>query len=277
MLEDYFRLRRLSDNDNTLIMQSGLNVIAPGFGLFLEGEEGKGLTYGFLAAGCLAGALSADDTRTGESLRANLLLLYQNLGFLAAWDCYYTMLEATHADGLGDGIDRPSLGNYLGASVSPGSVLSWECLLPCGIALGLGYQAYEEEKSETRPPAEEAAGVALLLSTQSAMIGAGEELFFRGILFPELDARLGSTYLAWVGQALMFGLAHISPDDDGRTNTLHAAAATTFGLYAGWVAWKRHDGLRKAIAAHAWWDLIVLSLDYLADGEAEPLVFSLRF
>jgi hypothetical protein len=83
-LDDFFRLRRLHENETFLITRSGLNVIAPGAGLLREGQSGRGLTYGLLAAGCLAGALSASDTPTGQSVRGNLLMVYQNLGFLSA-------------------------------------------------------------------------------------------------------------------------------------------------------------------------------------------------
>lgn len=150
------------------------------------------------------------------------------------------MLQASHPEGLGSGIGRPGLGHYLTAPFARRPALSWECVLPTSVAFGLGRDGYEQERTPERPGLPRAGAVEVLIAAQTTMIGAGEELYFRGVLFPEMNAWLGSPYLAWFGQALTFGL-------------------------------------RKAIAAHAWWDLRLLSFDYLADGEAPPLVFRLRF
>ena len=270
-------LRKSYGDDVDLAGYAAVNVIVPGSGMLLDGETSRGLVYAGLGASLLAGALIANAQPRGESFRNNCLILYQNLGFLAAWDGYYRGLgqrSERAAEALGQ---RPSLKFYILSSFDRESLSSWEWGLPTGVAAALG-AADVTADSDARPPGVGSTlGVESLILVQSMLVGAGEELLFRGVVLPELAVRLGSDRKALATQALAFGLAHVTPDATAEENAIHVGFATAFGLYAGWVALDRPHGLRKAIAMHAWWDALVFSADYLRDGRVDPIVVRVRF
>lgn len=269
-------LRVPHGRNSAFFLAAGGNAVFPGLGYFVNDHSEKGIRVGLVSAGLLGGALLVD-ARSGETtLRNNLLVLYQNLGFLTAWDVYrQDLAEATYRR-TGTRGDRPPLAPYLLSPFDGPSVRSLEWLVPSALVLTAGV-VHVADAGEGERPIGEAAGVEALLFAQSVLIGTGEELMFRGVLQAELQSWTGSRTTALIGQAVAFGAGHIDPEESLEENAARMGFATTFGLYAGWLASSRPDGLRKAIAIHAWWDALVFSADYLADGSTEPLWLSFGF
>jgi len=79
-----------------------------------------------------------------------------------------------------------------------------------------------------------------------------EELFFRGLIMQSLQTRWGPR-IALGGQAVIFGLCHLSPDL-GLGNITEMLAITTAGLVLGWLA-VRYRRLGPGVWAHGWFNL----------------------
>jgi ABC-2 type transport system permease protein/sodium transport system permease protein len=124
-------------------------------------------------------------------------------------------------------------------------------------ALGLTFLSAEQEQAllsqvrETRglPPVFIAAGMVL--------IGAAEELFFRGCLFSALR-RAGGARTAIVGSAVLFGLFHFVPFD-------RLIPSTLLGLILGWVCW-RTGSVLPAMLLHACYNALFMLLAYYRVG-----------
>lgn len=259
--------------DPTYIAHAGLNFVFPGAGLLLDGEAAKGFGYGALGATLLGGALLAHLAEGETSLRNNLLLLYQNVTFISMWDGYTTSIRRECPGASRYKVPRPW--HYMASPVSGEGLPSWECLIPTSIAGGIAAAYLSSEDEPGSPDLDHALGAEAVILGQSTLIGTGEELLFRGVLLPELNAWTGNELISITAQALIFAAGHLSPEADGEENTMRAGFTTAFGLYAGWVAVKRPHGLRKAIAMHAWWDALIFSADYLDDGRAEPIILTI--
>lgn len=252
------------------ILAPGLNAIVPGGGHLVRGRTTEAVALLGGSAALVGGALVAHEN-DDETLRNNLLVLYQNVGFVSAYEQYvYELSEDARAHG-----EAPPEGtHWTGLALAPlhgPSLASWEVAVPLVALAGLATWAVLDSEDRDAPPGDEAVGVGALLTGQSAGIGLGEELLFRGLVLPELTAQPGGENRALLAQAAIFGAAHMDPEGDPGDNLAHAAFATTFGLYTGWMSTRRDWGLRKCIALHAWWDTIVFLADYLEDGESEPL------
>jgi len=93
-------------------------------------------------------------------------------------------------------------------------------------------------------PLEVALWIALSMSA-----GFAEELVFRGYLQQQFHALTGSTRLAVLLQAALFGIAH------GYQGIRPCLRIGVYGLLFGWLAaWRR--SLRPGMLAHAWTDAV---------------------
>jgi hypothetical protein len=82
----------------------------------------------------------------------------------------------------------------------------------------------------------------------SCSAGFAEELAFRGYLLRKARARTGSTVLALIIQAIVFGVLH------GYQGARAVAGVTLYGMAFGLIAlWRR--SLRPGMMAHAWTDI----------------------
>lgn len=99
---------------------------------------------------------------------------------------------------------------------------------------------------------------ALLVLAIATVVGAPlvEELFFRGLLQRSFSPALGAAG-AVVAQALLFGLAHVSPLL-GVANLTIVAATGTAGLVFGAAAWWRR--VPTTMVAHAVFNAVVIIL-----------------
>jgi hypothetical protein len=91
--------------------------------------------------------------------------------------------------------------------------------------------------------------VAVVIALGAPLI---EELFFRGLLMQSLRTRWGPR-IAVGGQAVAFGLCHLSPDL-GLGNVAEMLAITAAGLVLGWLA-MRYRRLGPGVWAHGWFNL----------------------
>ncbi|HEY6379422.1 MAG TPA: type II CAAX endopeptidase family protein [Candidatus Dormibacteraeota bacterium] len=87
-----------------------------------------------------------------------------------------------------------------------------------------------------------------LLGPAFMLQAVAQELAFRGALLRTLE-RAAPFWMANLGQALLFGLAHIAVQYEGPTDTI-VPITVALGLALGWVT-KRTGSLWPAIVAHA--------------------------
>ncbi len=94
----------------------------------------------------------------------------------------------------------------------------------------------------------------------SLLAGVGEELFFRGVLQPELISWTG-TLAGLIAASVVFGLLHaITPT--------YALLATAVGAYLGWLALASGNLLGPMIA-HGVYDFFALAY-LIRAGRAPP-------
>ena len=108
-------------------------------------------------------------------------------------------------------------------------------------------------------------------------LGAGmaEEGLFRGMLQPVLQQRLGERQGFWV-TAGTFGAAHLV-GLDGGWNVGGAVWATGAGAYLGWLYEADDARLAGPIAAHFWYDFMLLATSWAMDPDNTPLGFDVEF
>ena len=94
----------------------------------------------------------------------------------------------------------------------------------------------------------------LAIGLAMAVIGAAEEVFFRGYLFSALR-RVGGARAAIVGSAVLFGLFH------GVSIFDRLLPSTLLGLILGWVCW-RTGSIVPAMLLHASYDALWRLLAY---------------
>jgi membrane protease YdiL (CAAX protease family) len=104
-----------------------------------------------------------------------------------------------------------------------------------------------------------------------------EEMFFRGLLLPVLDWKLGET-AGLVTTSLTFGLLHLSNSDIDRPVYL-VTQATLAGLIFGYNVQRNDYRLSEAIAAHFWYDFVSMTTTWILNPKENPLGVSvtLRF
>lgn len=82
----------------------------------------------------------------------------------------------------------------------------------------------------------------------SAAAGFGEELVFRGYVQRQVQALSGSTWIAVLGQGLLFGMMH------AYQGWKAVVVISSVGMLFGWLAvWRRN--LRAGMLAHGWADV----------------------
>jgi len=113
------------------------------------------------------------------------------------------------------------------------------------------------------------AGAALVLLLQTGnfvMTGIGEEALYRGSYYAEMKYRFGE-WPAKVADAAYFTLSHYPQKWDSIAAAPLSDTALSFLASAGTTFWLQYvyewGGLRSAVAAHAWTDVIVFFADWL--------------
>lgn len=100
---------------------------------------------------------------------------------------------------------------------------------------------------------------------ENTSVAIGEETFFRGYLQAEGEHQIGTT-VGWIVASALFGSLHYPNGDTRLSRAYSAASATAFGLWMGHKMQKNDYRLADNVAAHAWWNVIVQTAGFFAEG-----------
>jgi sodium transport system permease protein len=95
-----------------------------------------------------------------------------------------------------------------------------------------------------------------------ALIGVGEELFFRGFLFSALRTHVSQRWTI-IGSALLFGFFHFVSQAD------QLIPSTLMGMLLGWVCWQTRSVL-PGMLLHASYNALFVLLTYYERGLDDP-------
>jgi membrane protease YdiL (CAAX protease family) len=263
--------------------------LLPGAGHIYLGDTGTGLAYAGLTAAFLAGAVEVDrrNDDLGRDDEVNVPLLLAD----KVWE--YSIFTTARSALAKDGVDlrarrfddtptaqlltapfgrqllRPEVwgAGLLGAAIAAGYAHHRDGGLDDVRRARMLGSDYERDDA-TRLYAASAFGISLGAAT-------AEEGLFRGLLQPYVQDQVGETKGRWA-VAGAFGAAHIV-GVDGSWNLGGAAFATAAGGYLGWLY--DRDGARLAgpIAAHFWYDFMLLATSWAMEPDDTPLGFDVEF
>ncbi len=265
--------------------------LLPGAGHIYLGDTGTGIGYATLTAAFLGGAYEVDrrNDRLGRDDEVNVPLLLGD----KVWEysIFTTFRSALAADGVDlraarfDDTPTPVL---LAAPFDPDQFLRpavfGAALL--GIA-GAAWSAHDhrggrlvdvERARMLGSTYERDQATALYgLSALGVSLGAAaaEEGLFRGVLQTVLQDRWGGTAGLWA-TAGTFGAAHIV-GIDSELNVEGALFATGAGAYLGWLYNRDANRLAGPIAAHFWYDFMLLATTWALDPDDTPFGFDVEF
>jgi ABC-2 type transport system permease protein/sodium transport system permease protein len=147
----------------------------------------------------------------------------------------------------------------------PGALLLGAALVPVMFefllllrTLGLTFLTAEQEQALLSQVSDLRVHSPAVLAGGMVLIGAAEELFFRGYLFSALR-RAGGARTAILGSALLFGLFHYVTWFD------RLIPSTLLGLVLGWVCW-RTGSVLPPMLLHGCYDALMRLLPYFQSG-----------
>jgi len=264
--------------------------LLPGAGHIYLGDTATGLAYAGLTAAFLAGGLEVErrNDRLDRADEVNVPLLLAD----KVWE--YSIFTTARSAFAADGVDLHAAGfddtptpELLAAPFGRQALRApvWGAAL---FGVGIGALAAHHRDGGRLIDVERARmlGATYDRDEATALYGASafglslgaataEEGLFRGLLQPVLQQRLGEKEGFWV-TAGTFGAAHLV-GVDGELNVGGALFATGAGAYLGWLY--EHDGGRLAgpIAAHFWYDFMLLGTLWVLDPDDTPLGFDVEF
>ncbi len=289
----WFAPTRGEDGPRSVYWRPLVSFLLPGFDQYMAGHLSSGLAYSSLwfGANLWAGARlekldeqkdaiqwsslsrkQQQDYRDHEELPRQVSLSSQYItavGAMSAWHSFRTSVETQKAEGHYtflkleetplDLLAAPFHFAYLERSTT------WIPLLVAATFGALGGQGLPDEYQRDPYNTADAAYAGAF----SYNAGVSEEALFRGYLQPVLYENWGSSEWSNLGQAVVFGVAHLGTIDKPLPQI-------GMGYYLGWLHQKRDWTLGEGIFVHAWWDVIALSASYmvrLKDKErAKPAV-----
>jgi membrane protease YdiL (CAAX protease family) len=279
--------------DSPNVLPALMWSLLPGGGHFYLGDIGEGLAYATLAGGFIAGGIEVQ--RRNEDLDRDDDEV--NVSFLAAQKVIeFGMFTATRKALERDGLDlraahmddTPS-GKLLAAPFSR-SALRWEVAVAGLLGVAGGVLAGQERDTDQgrhsqidqvemfggtyeRDEATRMYGASAF--TVSLGAAAGEEGLFRGLLQPVMQERYGPQRGLWAASG-MFGAAHLV-GLEGEVNVGGAIWATGAGAYLGWLYDKDGARLAAPIAAHFWYDFLLLTTLWATNPDENPFGFEVGF
>jgi membrane protease YdiL (CAAX protease family) len=275
------------------VLPAMLWSVLPGGGHFYLGDTADGLAYATTAGLFIAGGLEVQ--RRNENLgrdddEANVPML------LASKVTEFGMFTATRKALERNGLDlraarmddTPTSDLLLAPFTRP--ALRWEVAAAglLGVAGGVlaGELRDDDQGSlrdvervrmfganyDRRDATELYAGSAFGVSLGAA---TAEEGLFRGVLQPVLQQKFGQTGGLWMASGV-FGAAHLA-GLEGDLNVGGAVWATLAGAYLGWIYDKDGARLGTPIAAHFWYDFLLLSTLWATNPDENPFGFEVGF
>ena len=142
---------------------------------------------------------------------------------------------------------------------------------------------FGRRKSEDDPDGTNALHVMSLSSVIAVATGLSEELVFRGYVPAAIAGLTHSIPLAFIGQALLFALAHISPRSSASENKVVSCLQFANGLWYGMVYLMAGGDILPCILAHVLYDMHVIfetwtainnQMDYTQKAFQKPMVKS---
>lgn len=108
-------------------------------------------------------------------------------------------------------------------------------------------------------------------------VAMGEEALFRGYIQSELEERFGRKW-GWITASTLFGAMHLPKGDTTKEHLAAFLSTLTGGLIMGHF-YQENYSLRKPIAYHTWWNLLLGTLDLILNPEDSMISgsISLRF
>jgi len=266
--------------------------LIPGAGHLYLGDTGTGLTYMSLTAAFVAGGLEVE--RRNDDLGPDAHEDEVNVPLLVGqkvWE--YSIFTTARSALAADGVDlrerrfddtptsqlltapfgRQALrlpviaAGLLGAGLAAAGAHHREGGLDDVRRARMLGNTYERDDA-TRLYMASAAAISLGAAT-------AEEGIFRGLLQPYVQEDAGELKGRWL-VAGAFGAAHLV-GVDGGLNVGGALFATAAGGYLGWLY--DHDGARLAgpIAAHFWYDFMLMATSWAMDPEENALGIDVEF
>jgi membrane protease YdiL (CAAX protease family) len=221
----------------TAILAAELGLITTSFSLAYEGKDPELAMLGFLTSQDMLLYSLHDVYRGARRMRS----------------------EAGYAHPLPD----EGLFDHLTAIVDVRFLTRWTTLTVLSVPAALAAASLQDGQSME---GESIKYKFLTPFTISLNASLGEEAFFRGFLFPELEHRIG-TPAAMALSAIAFGMLHYNPAYTDLEVALSLGTTTLFGAYMNWLVKRNDYSLRESIFIHFWWDMLLIGAQALASNE----------
>lgn len=267
----------------------GWNIL-PGGGHFYLGEFEEGIAY--LSSISVFGAAGVWMEERNEKLDRydevnSFYIIAQKIWELSFFTTYRSFMRRHYR--LEDiGIDRSSVVNLFFAPFRMDNISDFYVLAAGGMGIVLGSVSYYGSKRKFKDierieilgldPLDRNDGSAVYALDSfglSLAASVSEEALWRGIIQNELEISLGKSS-GLVVTAGLFGMAHII-DLDGSINFLRVLPATLGGLYLGYVFQQNNHKLARPIAAHFWYNFMLMLTAFVFDPENNPLGVKIEF
>jgi membrane protease YdiL (CAAX protease family) len=270
-------------------------LYVPGASYFHQGKITAGLVFSALEIGGIATGL-----RYNRNLRSNSTSPYYNYPLLLGLQAYQTeklanfkkQLEIISHNNPGFRYHDISEKDLYLAPFKPENIftpITGSMVLLAGIFLGIEKLAENHSISDVEQmyfinryiPRNES--LAIFSATSIAMswgAGVGEEYICRNYLMPLLDYRYGQRK-GLVFSSLTFGILHFSnllfaAKPDYAAALLQVGEATVAGYFLGRSVQKRNYQIGPAVAAHMWYNAVLMVGSFLVNPEENFLGVNIR-
>jgi membrane protease YdiL (CAAX protease family) len=265
--------------------------LLPGGGHFYLGDAPAGVAYAALTTAFLATGVEVQrrNDELGRDDEVNVAsIIGEKVWEYSIFTTFRSAMAAEGVDLRAERFDDTPTATLLTAPFNPYQVARWEVF---GAALlgAAGAAAAAHDREGGRLIDVERARMfgstfdrddATLLYGASALgvsLGAGtaEEGLFRGVLQTILQDRWGKTGGLWAAAGI-FGAAHLA-GADGELNVGGALFATAAGAYFGWLYNRDDNRLAGPIAAHFWYDFMLIGMSWVMEPDDTPFGFEVEF
>ncbi|MFQ5793716.1 MAG: lysostaphin resistance A-like protein [Candidatus Bipolaricaulia bacterium] len=270
-----------------------LNAIIPGGTHFYEGDIREGLAFLIPEASLFALGVFINDqleTETSQEWSIPWLVAGQLYG-IDKWR-YFQKSQLRLQQGFPNyqlpiRFDPTPLSELLFAPFNPKVILSPLVLTFAALGIIDGIVAYPKNNENYSDISSVIAlsnqmdretgtyyyeSMALVVSYGAAV---SEEMMFRGLLLPVLDAQLGKRR-GLITTSLIFGLLHLFNSDIDKP-LYFVSQATLAGLVFGYHVQRNDYRLSEAIAAHFWYNFVSMTTTWLTNPKENPLGIQVRF
>ena len=262
LFENYYPRQRFRQRRENL--GPALSFLIPGLDQWIEGQYSSALFYsGFalLGAGLAIGASLESDNSIGSDFLSGDrqrrffygLQLYSWAGGLSGYQSFRSTVNSmgnSKYDFLKS--QDESVSDILGAPFRFSYLKRWTTIIPVSAAIlaSIALTSLSDQKGHFTGED----GFYSLAYSYNA--GTYEEAVFRGWLQPMLmTGSISDNSANWI-QAILFGLAHLSPENPAPI------FQTLFGYYLGWLVQRNQMRVSEGVFIHTWWNVIVIAASF---------------